>query len=78
MMQRKGRPVPEGKIEKPEDKDWQQWYSKLSNKEHNEYLAKLGLDGDDIKDWEGHHVLDELSTETQDAQVPVVKPVRKK
>ena len=78
MMQRKGRATPDGRIEKPEDKDWQQWYSKLSNKEHNEYLAKLGLDGDDIKDWEGHHVLDELSSETEAASPPVPKPPKRK
>ena len=30
-------------IEKPEDKQWQEWYGKLSKKDHEKYLSKLGL-----------------------------------
>lgn len=66
MMQRPAKRRAEGKIEKPEDKEWGQWYSKLSSKEHQEYLSKLGLDDEEIKDWEGHHVLDEMSDPATD------------
>lgn len=53
-MPRKLKPKskPEGKIDKPEDKAWQEWYGKLDAKEHESYLSKLGLDKDDIKEWE--------------------------
>ena len=49
---RVSRKVPEGRIEKPEDKAWKEWFDKLSIKEHESYLAKLGLDEEDIKEWE--------------------------
>ncbi len=49
---RVNRKIPEGKIEKPEDKIWKEWFNKLSLKEHENYLAKLGLDEEDIKEWE--------------------------
>ena len=53
-MPRKSKPKskPEGKIDKPEDKAWQDWYSKLDVKEHENYLSKLGLGKDDIEEWE--------------------------
>jgi hypothetical protein len=51
-MQRRVKPALEGKIEKPEDKAWKEWYDKLDPKEHEEYLSKLGLDKDDIEEWE--------------------------
>jgi hypothetical protein len=48
----KNRKIPEGKIEKPEDKVWLDWYNKLDAKEHEEKLSQLGLDQDDIQEWE--------------------------
>ena len=51
-MQRRVKPVPNGKIEKPEDKAWKEWYDKLDPKEHEEYLSKLGLEKEDIEEWE--------------------------
>jgi hypothetical protein len=51
-MPRRTKPKPEGKIEKPEDKSWKEWYNSLDVKEHENYLSKLGLDKDDIEEWE--------------------------
>jgi len=51
-MPRRIGPKPEGKIEKPEDKAWQDWYGKLEAKDHEEYLAKLGLEKEEIEEWE--------------------------
>jgi hypothetical protein len=34
-------------IEKPEDKIWQQWFNKLTPKDHDNYMAKLGLTEED-------------------------------
>ena len=52
-MPRKRKKPPEGsKIEKPEDKAWNQWFKGLSKKEHEGYLAKLGLDEEEIEEWE--------------------------
>lgn len=39
-------------IEKPEDKQWQEWYGKLSKKDHENYHAKLGLTEEDEKELE--------------------------
>jgi len=46
------KPQPEGKIEKPEDKAWNEWYNGLDAKEHEKHLAQLGLDKEDIEEWE--------------------------
>jgi len=51
-MPRRIKPRSEGKIEKPEDKAWQEWYNGLDVKEHEARLAKLGLDKEDIEEWE--------------------------
>jgi len=51
-MARKIKPKPGGKNEKPEDKSWQDWYNNLDVKEHENYLSKLGLDKEDIEEWE--------------------------
>ena len=51
-MRKKIKPTPEGKIEKSEDKSWQDWYNNLDAKEHEDYLSKLGLDKEDIAEWE--------------------------
>ena len=37
------KPKKDGKIEKSEDKIWQDWYSKLDKKKHEKKLAQLGL-----------------------------------
>ena len=52
------KPKREGKIEKAEDKAWREWYEKLDKKEHEKMLAQLGLDREDINDWENHKVFD--------------------
>ncbi len=46
------KPRPEGKIEKSGDKEWTEWYNGLDVKEHEKHLAQLGLDKDDIEEWE--------------------------
>lgn len=46
------RKVPDGRLEKPEDKAWAEWYEKLDVSEHEKYLAQLGLDKEDIEEWE--------------------------
>ncbi len=51
-MARRLKPVPGGKIDKPEDKAWREWFNKLDAKEHEDYLSKLGLDKGDIEEWE--------------------------
>ena len=48
----KNRKLPDGRIEKPEDKDWKQWFEKLDTSDHDEYLHKLGLDEEEIKELE--------------------------
>ena len=67
-MQRRVKPVPDGKIEKPEDRDWKDWYEKLGEKEHEEYLSKLGLEKEDIEEWERHSVLNGLEQEAGSAE----------
>jgi hypothetical protein len=49
---RKKRKIPEGHLDKPGDKAWADWYDKLDVKEHEKYLAQLGLDKEDIDEWE--------------------------
>ncbi len=51
MIGRRKRPVPGGKIEKPEDKAWNDWFTKLDAKEHEKYLKQLGLDEEEIEEW---------------------------
>jgi len=46
------KPLPEGKIDKPGDKEWTEWYKNLDVKEHEKHLAQLGLDKEDIGEWE--------------------------
>jgi hypothetical protein len=53
----------EGKIEKPEDKEWRKWYDTLDNKEHEKKLAMLGLDKEDIDEWEHHSVFQDIEQE---------------
>ena len=50
-MLRRKKPV-EGKvISKAEDKVWQEWDNKLTPEDHNNMLAKLGLDEEDREDF---------------------------
>jgi|GEM_PF-3469070 len=81
-MQRRVKPVPDGKIEKPEDKGWKDWYEKLGEKEHEEYLSKLGLEKEDIEEWGRHSVLNGLeqeagSVETEPQSGNAKKPKKK-
>ncbi len=46
------KPLPEGKIDKPEDKAWDEWFNGLPIEEHEKHLAQLGLDKEDIAEWE--------------------------
>ena len=52
MLGRRRRPVPDGKIEKPEDGAWKEWFEGLDVKEHEKHLQQLGLDKEDIEEWE--------------------------
>ena len=49
---KKPKPKLEGHIEKPEDKAWKEWVEGLDVKEHEQKLAQLGLDKEDIAEWE--------------------------
>ncbi len=46
------KPVPEGKIEKPEDKVWKEEFEQMSVEDHKKALQQLGLDEEDIDEWE--------------------------
>ncbi len=50
MHSPKNRRLPEGKIEKPEDKIWKQQFDKLSKDEHMEKLHMLGLDDEEAEE----------------------------
>jgi len=50
-MVRSIKTQPKGKIEKPEDKLWREWFEKIPENGHDEYLQKLGLDQSDIQEW---------------------------
>ena len=50
-MPRKKKPK-EGKIEKPEDRQWHEWFNKLDKTEHHDHLRQLGLDDEDIEVWD--------------------------
>ncbi len=72
------KPKADAKIDKPEDHEWKKWYQGLSEKEHESYLAKLGLDNDDIKEWEGHSVLKSMEAEeTETDAAPKPRKTRK-
>ena len=60
------KPQPEGKIEKAGDKEWNDWFKGLDAKEHEKHLAQLGLDKDDIEDWEEGEGFKEPSKETKE------------
>tara|TARA_Y100000310_G_C20177440_1_gene576494 strand:+ start:170 stop:361 length:192 start_codon:yes stop_codon:yes gene_type:complete len=50
-MSRK-KPAPEGHLNKPEDQAWNEWFKGLDVKEHEKHLAQLGLNKEDIAEWE--------------------------
>jgi hypothetical protein len=52
MMRARQKPGEGSRIEKPEDREWCEWYNKLDVKEHEKMLAQLGLDKEDIEEWE--------------------------
>ena len=60
------KPQPAGKIEKAGDKEWTEWYKGLDAKEHEKHLAQLGLDKEDIEDWEEGEGFKEPSKETKE------------
>ena len=60
MVVRRNKGTKEGKIEKPEDKEWRKWYGGLSKEDHKRYLAKLGLEEDDLDEMD--EVKKELAT----------------
>jgi len=78
----KPRAKKEGRIEKPEDKVWKDWYAKLDEKEHEKRLSQLGLDKEDIEEWESHSVFDDLEAEASGAldkaAIPEKKPKKSK
>lgn len=45
---KEGHPI----AEKPEDRAWREWFSKLSLDEHNKKLRDLGLDEEDLKEFD--------------------------
>lgn len=51
-MRNRRLPAENKKIEKSEDKEWRKWYETLGNKDHESMLKQLGLDEEDISDWE--------------------------
>ncbi len=51
-MMRKARQNSPVNISRPEDKAWNEWFNKLRPEEHEDYLSKLGLDKEDIDEWE--------------------------
>lgn len=70
------KPRKEGKIEKAEDRVWHEWYGKLDKKEHEKMLAQLGLDEEEIGEWENHKVFEGLEAEASQPQEE--KPALKK
>ena len=53
-MTKKNRRLPEEgkKIQKSEDKQWGEWFSKLKPEEHEEMLSKLGFSKEELDEWE--------------------------
>ena len=44
--------MPDGKIEKAEDKIWKEEFEQMSVQDHEKALQQLGLDEGDIDEWE--------------------------
>jgi hypothetical protein len=45
---KEGKPIPE----KPEDKIWKEEFNKMTLEEHNKKLKALGLDDEDIEEFD--------------------------
>ncbi|MFH1240673.1 MAG: hypothetical protein V1672_05705 [Candidatus Diapherotrites archaeon] len=75
------KPTPRKKTEKTEDKDWQKWYAELDKKEHEIRLKQLGLEDDEIDEWEEMQekgvTLDDLEVATTAKEEPEKKPKKK-
>ena len=69
------------KIEKPEDKEWRKWYEGLDENEHEARLKQLGLEGDEINEWEDMQekgvTLEDLETATTAEDKPEKKTKKK-
>jgi len=52
MPKTRRKPTPSGKIEKPEDKFWKEEFDAMGVEEHEKALHQLGLDDEDIEEWE--------------------------
>jgi len=71
------KPLLDGKIVKPEDKVWKEWFDEIGEKEHDKYLHSLGLDEEDIEEWHSMHgKLDEFGESL--AEAVEEKPKKKK
>ncbi|MCD6434639.1 MAG: hypothetical protein J7L14_03430 [Candidatus Diapherotrites archaeon] len=74
--------LPQGRIEKPEDKAWLRWFEKLDEKEHENFLKQAGLSEEDIEEWkqwskkDGN--LDELLEKIEEELVTEERPKRGK
>ena len=67
------------KLEKPEDRAWNEWFSGLKEEDHKKHLAQLGLDAEDVEDWkEMHGHLDEIIETEQDAAEEAEKTKKRK
>ena len=63
------KPTPNKKIKKAEDKEWRKWYDGLDEKEHEAKLKQLGLEGDEIDEWED---LQEKGITLEDLETAVI------
>jgi hypothetical protein len=52
MARVKKTDTPEGKIEKAEDKVWKEEFDSMKVEDHEKILHQLGLDEEDIQEWE--------------------------
>ena len=84
MARPKKKDTPEGKIEKAEDKMWKEEFDSMDVKDHEKALHQLGLDEEDIEEWEEmagfkepkpEHM--ELVEEKSEEKKPVKKPGKK-
>jgi len=75
------KPVLGKKIEKAEDKEWQKWYEELDEKEHAARLKQLGLEDDEIDEWEDMQekgvTLDDLEAATVAEEEPLSESIKK-
>jgi hypothetical protein len=72
------RAIQEGKIVKAEDREWRRWFNNLDSKEHEQKLAMLGLDKEDISEWEHHTVFKDIEEELGSGEATEAAPKAKK